>query len=60
MLLQFSSENIDSKLERIGVLPILTDDMWSEVIERSHAPKHPFIAGTKWRGEVTKVALVCI
>ena len=32
--------------------------MWSEVIEKSHAPSHPLLGGKQWAGEVTKVALV--
>ena len=50
---------MDRTLEHEGSLPLVTDDTWSGVVERSHAPLHPFYPDEKWRGEVTKVALVC-
>ena len=45
-------------MERVGEIPLVTEDTWSGVAEKSHAPLHPFYPGEKWRGEVTKVALV--
>lgn len=52
------SESIDRKLKKFHGLPLLTHEMWSEVIEKSHAPSHPLLGGKEWAGEVTKVALV--
>lgn len=58
LLLQHGSESIDRKLKKFHGLPLLTHEMWSEVIEKSHAPSHPLLGGKEWAGEVTKVALV--
>lgn len=56
--MQHGSESIDRKLKKFHGLPLLTHEMWSEVIEKSHAPSHPLLGGKEWAGEVTKVALV--
>ena len=55
---QFGTEAIEERLERVGDIPVVTGAQWQEVIEKSHAPRHPFNPGGRWRGEVTKVALV--
>ncbi|XP_048760090.2 uncharacterized protein LOC125669548 [Ostrea edulis] len=52
------SEKVDKRLKKFHGIPLLTHDMWSEVIEKSHAPSHPLLGGHQWAGEVTKVALV--
>ncbi|XP_062566447.1 uncharacterized protein LOC134228769 [Saccostrea cucullata] len=55
---RFGSENVDRKLKKFHGIPLLSHDMWSEVIEKSHAPSHPLLGGNRWAGEVSKVALV--
>ena len=56
---QFGTEALEMRLPHIGSLPVVTKDMWQEVVEKSHAPHHPFNpGGGQWRGEITKVALV--
>ena len=57
---QFSAERVDAKLKHIGRVPVIMDDCWQDAIEKSHAPKHPFYPEGQWRGEVTRVTLVCI
>lgn len=37
---------------------MVTDELWQDVIERSHAPSHPLYRGAEWRGEVTQVTMV--
>ena len=49
---------LERKLTQVGGVPMVTDDLWYDVIERSHAPTHPLYAGAEWRGEVTQVSLV--
>ena len=55
---QFGTENINKQLQRLDDIPLLSHKFWAEVIEKSHAPLHPFLPGREWAGEVTKVALV--
>lgn len=54
----FGTDRINKKLEKVDDMPLLSGNFWSEVIERSHAPLHPFLPGREWAGEVTKVAMV--
>ncbi|XP_076093049.1 uncharacterized protein LOC143064244 isoform X1 [Mytilus galloprovincialis] len=54
----FGTENINKKLEKVEDIPLLSHLYWSEVVEKSHAPLHPFMPGREWAGEVTKVALI--
>ena len=55
---QSPADRLERRLKKLGSIPIITSSTWSEVIEKSHAPAHPFNPGGRWRGEVTKVALV--
>ena len=57
---QFETEELDNQLQKIGLIPVLTDNLWHRIVEKSHAPSHPFISNSKWQGEVTKVTLVSI
>ena len=57
--LKLFKDPFERKLPRIGNVAMVTDDLWYDVIERSHAPTHPLYAGAEWRGEVTQVSLVC-
>ncbi|XP_013408970.1 uncharacterized protein LOC106172706 [Lingula anatina] len=55
---KFGSETVEKKMKKVNDIPVVTSEVWSEVIEKSHAPLHPYISGEMWRGEVTKVTLV--
>ncbi|KAK3089315.1 hypothetical protein FSP39_002676 [Pinctada imbricata] len=55
---KFGTDLIDEKLRKVNGIPVISSTTWSEVIEKSHAPNHPFLGGQQWAGEVTKVALV--
>ena len=37
---------------------MVTKETWTDIIEKSHAPRHIFYKAGKWAGEVTKVSLV--
>lgn len=51
---------MERHLEKMEGIPVITGTSWSEMIEKSHAPSHPFLGGKQWAGEVTKVAMVTI
>ena len=52
------NSEVDADLEKLGVIPLVTEDVWQKVVQKSHARSHPFIQNTQWQGEVTKVTLV--
>ena len=55
---KFGSEVIEKKLDKLDEIPLLTLNYWTEVIEKSHAPKHLLQGGNLFAGEVTKVAMI--
>ncbi|KAL4237024.1 hypothetical protein ACF0H5_005408 [Mactra antiquata] len=54
----FDIDMIERKLDRHNTLPLLTQETWTDVVEKSHAPRHIFYKSGRWAGEVTKVSLV--
>lgn len=52
------TDALESKLEVYENLPLLTRETWTDIVEKSHAPRHIFYKSGKWAGEVTKVSLV--
>ncbi|XP_053394052.1 uncharacterized protein LOC123525859 [Mercenaria mercenaria] len=54
----FDTDTLERKLSVYENIPLLTRDTWTDIVEKSHAPRHIFYKSGKWAGEVTKVSLV--
>ncbi|XP_064605774.1 uncharacterized protein LOC135470669 [Liolophura sinensis] len=56
--IQYDSDRLESRLDTLHGIPVLTNYSWEDIILRSHAPHHPLYPGGVWKGEVTKISLV--
>ncbi|XP_052778130.1 uncharacterized protein LOC128215488 [Mya arenaria] len=54
----FDTDALEKKMEVHAGIPVVTKATWTEIIEKSHAPRHVFYKAGKWAGEVAKVSLV--
>ncbi|XP_046571813.1 uncharacterized protein LOC124279975, partial [Haliotis rubra] len=51
-------DEIDATLPKDHGIPVVSHVTWSQVVEKSHAPRHPFLPEGRWAGEYTKVAMI--
>ncbi|XP_048255603.1 uncharacterized protein LOC124111597 [Haliotis rufescens] len=51
-------DEIDATLPKDHGMPVVSHVTWSQVVEKSHAPRHPFLPEGRWAGEYTKAAMI--
>ena len=51
-------DRLEEKLTVHAGIPLVTMETWTDIVEKSRAPRHVFYRGSQWAGEVTKVSLV--